>query len=62
MFNKMAPTITWSNPAAINYGTAISETQLNAAASVPGSFAYNPASGTILGAGDSNLTDHFHTY
>ena len=53
--SKVAPRITWSNPAAITYGTALSGTQLNALASVPGSFAYNPVSGTILGAGTQTL-------
>src|ERR1019366_6929756 len=31
--------ITWHNPADIFYGTMLSDTQLNATASVPGSFA-----------------------
>ena len=48
---KTTPTITWANPAAISYGTALSTTQLNAAASVPGTFAYTPAAGTVLNAG-----------
>jgi large repetitive protein len=34
--------ITWSNPQAIDYGTALSSTQVNAEANVLGSFAYNP--------------------
>jgi len=45
------PSITWSNPAAIIYGTALTSVQLNAAASVPGTFAYTPANGTVLNAG-----------
>ena len=49
--NKATPTITWSNPAGITYGTALSGTQLNATASVPGTFAYTPAAGTVLNAG-----------
>ena len=49
---KVTPTITWSNPASIVYGTALGGTQLNATASVPGSFVYTPASGTVLGAGN----------
>ncbi len=56
---RSTPAITWSNPAAIIYGTALSETQLNADASVPGSFVYNPVSGTILGAGDQTLQTTF---
>lgn len=45
------PLITWSNPADITYGTALGEDQLNASASVPGTFAYSPASGTVLDSG-----------
>src|ERR1019366_8929437 len=46
-----APTITWAMPAAISYGTALSATQLNATANVPGTFAYTPVAGTVLHAG-----------
>src|SRR5262249_21159952 len=35
----------------IAYGTALSGTQLNATASVPGTFTYTPASGTVLSGG-----------
>ena len=49
--NQATPTITWSNPAAITYGTALSNTQLNASGSVAGSLAYSSAAGTILSAG-----------
>ena len=48
---SVAPTITWSNPADIVYGTLLSATQLNATASVPGTFTYTPALGTKLDAG-----------
>ncbi len=51
--NKATPTITWSNPTDITYGTALSGTQLNATASVPGTFAYTPTAGTVLSAGNS---------
>jgi len=52
----VTPTLTWSQPAAITYGTALSATQLNATASVgstavPGTFTYAPAAGTVLDAG-----------
>jgi hypothetical protein len=50
--SKATPTITWNNPANIVYGTALSATQLNATASVPGSFVYTPAAGTVLHAGN----------
>ncbi len=46
------PTITWPNPANITYGTALSSTQLDATANVPGTFTYTPAAGTVLGAGN----------
>jgi uncharacterized repeat protein (TIGR01451 family) len=49
------PTITWSNPADIVYGTALDSTQLNATANTPGTFTYTPASGTVLGKGPHNL-------
>ena len=48
---KAASTIAWSNPASIVYGTALGGTQLNATASVAGTFVYSPASGTVLNAG-----------
>jgi probable HAF family extracellular repeat protein len=50
-----APTITWANPAGIVYGTALGAAQLDATASVPGTFTYSPAAGTVLHAG-SNQT------
>ena len=53
------PTITWSAPAPITYGAALSSTQLNATASVAGTFSYSPAAGTVLGAGTQTLTVTF---
>ncbi len=50
------PVLTWTNPASISYGTPLSSTQLNASADVPGSFDYNPASGTTLPAGTNTLS------
>jgi hypothetical protein len=49
------PVITWGNPANIVYGTALSATQLNATADVPGTFTYTPASGAVLNAGMHTL-------
>jgi hypothetical protein len=49
--SKLTPTITWANPAAITFGTALGAAQLNATASVPGTFVYNPAAGVVLNAG-----------
>src|SRR5207253_6494778 len=54
---KATPAITWSNPADITYGTVLSATQLNATASVAGSFVYTPAAGTLLNVGN-NQTLH----
>jgi hypothetical protein len=39
---KAVPLITWDNPSDIIVGTPLSGTQLNAKASVPGTFTYNP--------------------
>ena len=50
------PVIIWTNLAPIVYGTALSSNQLNAAANVPGSFAYNPTNGTVLHAGTNTLS------
>ncbi len=55
----ITPTITWSNPASITYGTALSGAQLNATANVPGSFAYSPAAGTVLSVGAHTLSTTF---
>ncbi len=56
----VTPTITWSNPADITYDTALSATQLDATASVPGTFTYTPAKGTVLNAGaDQTLSVSF---
>jgi hypothetical protein len=59
LVNKATPSVTWATPAAIAYGTALSATQLDATASVPGTFVYSPASGTVLGAGSQTLNVTF---
>ena len=56
---QATPTITWANPAGIIYGTALSGTQLDATANVPGTFTYTPAAGTVLGAGNQTLSVSF---
>lgn len=48
---KATPQITWNNPDAITWGTPLSATQLDATASVPGTFTYTPPAGTVLGPG-----------
>jgi hypothetical protein len=57
--SQLTPTITWSTPASITYGTPLSSTQLDATASVPGTFVYSPAAGTVLGAGTQTLNVTF---
>ena len=53
--SQVASLVTWNTPASITYGTALSATQLNATASVPGTFAYNPALGTVVNSGTTTL-------
>ncbi|MGO4516886.1 beta strand repeat-containing protein [Terriglobus sp. 2YAB30_2] len=57
--SKTTPLIIWSTPSAINYGTALSATQLNATSTVAGSFTYSPAAGAVLGAGTQTLSVTF---
>jgi serine/threonine protein phosphatase PrpC len=53
---ELAPAeVTWQNPPAISYGTALSDEQLNASSSIPGSFIYAPAAGEVLPAGKHKL-------
>ena len=51
--SQATPTITWHGPASITYGTALGSAQLDASASAAGTFAYTPAAGTVLDAGDN---------
>jgi hypothetical protein len=48
---RATPAITWNNPADIVLGTVLSDAQLNATASAPGSFVYTPAAGAVLSVG-----------
>ena len=50
---KPIPTLSWSNPADILAGTPLGSVQLNATASVPGTFAYTPGPDTVLQVGNS---------
>lgn len=57
---KTDPIITWTNPADITLPTALSTTQLNATANIPGTFSYNPSIGTVLNIGENTaLTVNF---
>ena len=52
---QATPIITWAAPAPITYGTALSSSQLNATANVPGTFVYNPPLYTLLGVGNNQI-------
>jgi hypothetical protein len=56
---KSAPRLTWPTPAAIPHGTPLSATQLDATANVPGTFVYNPPTGTVLNPGTDTLLATF---
>ncbi|MGP8235739.1 MAG: beta strand repeat-containing protein, partial [Limisphaerales bacterium] len=51
-----AEVLTWTNPAPIAYGAALASSQLDATATVPGSFAYTPTNGSVLNTGSNALT------
>ena len=57
--SKLASVVTWATPDPITYGTALSATQLDATASVPGMFVYTPASGKVLAVGTQTLSVKF---
>jgi hypothetical protein len=62
--DRATPTVTWAAPAAITYGTALGPAQLDATASVPGTFAYTANGpsvqpGEVLGAGTYTLGASF---
>jgi hypothetical protein len=51
------PLIYWAiPPGPLLFGTPLSESELDAIASVPGTFSYNPALGIILGSGTDTLS------
>ena len=56
---KASPAIMWPTPDPIAYGAALNATQLNAAATAPGTFAYSPAAGEILEPGVHELSVNF---
>ena len=55
----IVPTITWPTPAPIVSGTALSAVQLDATASVPGTFVYTPAAGVVPAVGSDTLSVQF---
>ncbi|MBM3639430.1 MAG: hypothetical protein FJW98_08390, partial [Actinobacteria bacterium] len=56
---KASAGLAWATPSAITYGATLSSTQLNASASVAGSYVYTPTSGTLLNAGSRTLSVTF---
>jgi Flp pilus assembly CpaE family ATPase len=56
---KATPSINWSRPSAISCGTPLSVDQLNATASVPGTFEYSPSAGEVLAEGPQKLLVSF---
>ena len=56
---KATPSIAWTNPGPITYGTALSTAQLNATTTLQGSFSYSPAIGTVPPAGTDTLSVTF---
>lgn len=57
--NLQVSAVSWSSPASIVYGTALSAAQLNAVASVPGAIVYDPPVGSFLHAGNHLLKATF---
>ena len=56
---RTVPIIDWTSPDSIPCGAPLGPAQLNASASVPGTFAYSPAAGEILSAGSHTLSVTF---
>ena len=56
---QATPVITWTEPDPIPYGTALSNTQLNALPSVAGQMDYSPLGESVLDAGKQTLSVTF---
>jgi hypothetical protein len=56
---QTASSLTWAQPAAMEYGTPLSATQLNASSSVVGAITYAPAAGAVLLPGATPVTATF---
>jgi autotransporter-associated beta strand protein len=48
---RAVPSVLWTQPVAVAYGTVLGDNQLNATSDVPGSFLYTPGSGALLPPG-----------
>ena len=57
--NQLVPTLNWVRPKAITYGTALGALQLNAGASVAGTFTYTPGPGSFPPGGTDTLSATF---
>ncbi len=57
--NKATPAMVWAAPSTITYGTSLGASQLSASSTVAGTFAYTPASGTVLSVGTRTLSVTF---
>ena len=53
---QAAPSLTWSTPPAIAYGTALGASQLNATPNIAGNFTYTPSAGAVLAVGNHTLS------
>jgi hypothetical protein len=59
--SKLTPSVNWTAPAAIIYGSALGNGQLDATAGLPGTFAYTPSAGTVLAAGPNQTLSAIFT-
>ena len=58
--DKLIPTTAWHRPHSVAYGTPLGAGQLDAGASVLGTFVYAPAAGTVLPVGTDSLSATFY--
>ena len=56
---KETPSIAWTDPAPVTYGTGLPAGALNATANTAGTFDYSHAADEVLGAGEHTLTVDF---
>lgn len=59
VISPATPSVLWSAPSAILYGTKLSSAQLDATSSAAGTFTYTPPAGTLLSVGQHVLTVSF---
>jgi hypothetical protein len=57
--SRATPTVVWNPPSSMGQGSALGSDQLNAEASIPGVFTYDPPTGTILPQGVQRLAVNF---